>query len=96
VKRRAPDMTVVSMLVRGVDLPRRPTIPEVVAAVRHLARYGYSDAQIGRVVGRSARQVLRIRSAYEIRGLPVGTNQSTRPRQENHAGKSLARDAARV
>jgi hypothetical protein len=76
-----PDLSIVSAIVRGVEPARRPTIAERVVAVRHLAGFGYSDAQIAERVSRSVRQVLRIRSAHGIAGLPVGTNASTRPRQ---------------
>lgn len=78
--RPAVDMVVVTALARGVTPSRKPTIEERARAVRHLAAYGYSDSQIAERVGRSVRQVQRIRAAFDIPGLPVGTNRFTRPR----------------
>lgn len=61
----------------GQDDP--PSFGDRLEAVRRLARAGLSDAQIGERIGRSTRQVVRMRARWGIRGLPVGTNGATRP-----------------
>jgi hypothetical protein len=77
-----PDWAVVSAMVRGAAWPRVPRASEWVAAVRHMAGHGYSDAQIAARLGRAPRTIARIRAAHRIEGLPVGTNGLTRPRQD--------------
>jgi hypothetical protein len=76
-----PDMRIVDALCRGVQPERQVTTAELLAAIRYLSGQGYSDGQIGHLVRRSRRTVLRYRSAHGIRGLPFGSNGLTRPRE---------------
>jgi len=73
-----PDMQIVDALCRGARPSRKPTYSERVAAIRHLARNGYTDPQIGQLVDRSLRAVQRLRREHQIPGQPVGTNGHTR------------------
>jgi hypothetical protein len=74
------DPHIVDALCRGVRPERRPNYVERLAAIRHLAAHGYTDPQVGFMVGRSARQVLRVRHAHGVVGQPVGTNAHTKRR----------------
>jgi hypothetical protein len=73
-----PDLAVVFALCRGARPPRPASYADRLAAIRHLAGLGYTDPQIGVLVGKSARTVLRVRTAHGIAGVPVGTNGRTR------------------
>lgn len=79
-RRTEPDLTVVDSLCRGVRPVRKPTYSERLAAIRHLAENGYTDPQIAHLVGRSTRQVIRLRAEHGILGQPVGVNGHTRRR----------------
>lgn len=71
----------VQRLMVGVPIPgiTKASFGDRLEAIRRLARQGLSDSQIGQRLGMSARQVLRWRARWQIRGLPVGTNGATRP-----------------
>lgn len=60
-------------------LPDPPGFADRLEAIRRLAAARLSDKQIGERIGRSARQVLRMRARWGIDGLPLGTNGATRP-----------------
>jgi hypothetical protein len=59
--------------------PDPPGFADRLEAVRRMAAAGLSDTQMGERIGRSPRQVLRLRVRWGIRGLPLGTNGATRP-----------------
>lgn len=73
-----PDMAIVDAMCRGFTPARPPTSWERLVVVRHLAKRGYTDREIGARIGRSARTVLRLRREFGIAGQPVGTNRYTR------------------
>lgn len=60
------DPIVVETLVAGQPLRGHPAPADIWEAVRILARRNYSDGQIGAAVGRTRRQVARIREAQQI------------------------------
>lgn len=74
------DLRVVDALCRGVTPPRPSTPAERLAAVRHLAKHGFTDGQAALLIGVSRRTVLRIRTANGIKGVPRGVNKHTRLR----------------
>lgn len=59
--------------------PDPPGFADRLEAVRRMAAAGLSDTQMGERIGRSPRQVLRLRVRWGVKGLPLGTNGATRP-----------------